>query len=159
MDQPACIKIVAVSDMHGYLPDNIPPCDLLLLAGDLTPVQNHGIQFQAEWLEGPFRSWLRRQPARKIVGIAGNHDFIFEHAADVVPTDLPWTYLQDSYLMWEGLKIWGTPWQPTFFDWAFNGNPEKLQRQWDLIPEDRLEWIMLAAVLLIVLGAAVWIFR
>ncbi len=130
------MKIVAMSDMHGQLPALVPACDLLLLAGDMTPVQDHGSGFQASWLEHEFRDWLHRQPARKIVGIAGNHDFIFEQAPDLVPRDLPWTYLQDSGLVWEGLKIWGTPWQPVFFDWAFNGNPEKLRRQWSLIPED-----------------------
>ena len=53
-----------------------------------------------------------------------------------MPADLPWTYLQDSGTEWEGLKIWGTPWQPWFFDWAFNGGPEDLKRQWALIPDD-----------------------
>ena len=48
---------------------------------------------------------------------------------------LPWTYLHDSGVEWEGLRVWGTPWQPWFFDWAFNGRPEQLQRQWALIPE------------------------
>ena len=31
--------------------------------------------------------------------------------------------------------------------------------EWDLIPGDKVEWIILASVLVIVLGAAVWIFR
>jgi Icc-related predicted phosphoesterase len=128
------MKIVAMSDMHGELPD-VPTCDLLLLAGDLTPVRDHTFMFQASWLDGEFRTWLKRQPARKIIGIAGNHDFIFERAPDLVPADLPWTYLQDSGTEWEGLKIWGTPWQPWFFDWAFNGGPEDLKRQWALIPD------------------------
>jgi predicted phosphodiesterase len=129
------MKIVAMSDMHGYLPAEVPECDLLLLAGDLTPVHDHDPLFQARWLRNEFREWLDRLPARKIVGVAGNHDFVFEQAADLVPRDLPWTYLQDSSIEWEGLKIWGTPWQPIFFDWAFNGDPAKLKRQWDLIPE------------------------
>ena len=128
------MKIVALSDLHGQLPRNVPACDLLLLAGDLTPVTNHGLNFQASWLDGEFRFWLKRQPARKIIGIAGNHDLVFEHAPEKVPRDLPWTYLQDSGITWEGLHIWGTPWQPWFWDWAFNGNPEQLQRQWALIP-------------------------
>jgi len=128
------MKIVAVSDMHGELPD-VAPCDLLLLAGDLAPVRDHSLMYQAAWLDGEFRTWLRRQPARKIIGIAGNHDFIFERAPDLVPADLAWTYLQDSGTEWEGVKIWGTPWQPWFFDWAFNGGPEDLKRQWALIPE------------------------
>ncbi|MCI0742983.1 MAG: metallophosphoesterase, partial [Gemmataceae bacterium] len=88
------------------------------------------------WLDGPFRSWLRRQPARKIIGIAGNHDLLFEREPHLVPRTLPWTYLQDSGARFEGWNIWGTPWQPWFFDWAFNGDPAKLKRQWDLIPDD-----------------------
>jgi Icc-related predicted phosphoesterase len=130
------MKIVAMSDMHGQLPDSVPACDLLILAGDLTPVWDHSLLFQANWLRREFRDWLSTQSARKIVGIAGNHDFIFEQAPDLIPRDLPWTYLQDSGTDWEGLKIWGTPWQPIFFDWAFNGDPEKLRRQWSLIPDD-----------------------
>jgi predicted phosphodiesterase len=130
------MKIVAMSDMHGLLPETVPACDLLLLAGDLAPVKNHGISFQADWLDWEFRYWLKRQPARKIVGIAGNHDFIFEQEPNRVPRGLQWTYLQDEGIEWEGLKIWGTPWQPWFCDWAFNGDPETLQRQWALIPDD-----------------------
>jgi predicted phosphodiesterase len=129
------MKVVALSDLHGQLPRRVPDCDLLLLAGDFTPVTNHALSFQRDWLDGDFRSWLQRVPARKIIGVAGNHDLIFEQAPDLVPRDLPWTYLQDSGITWEGLAIWGTPWQPWFWDWAFNGTPEQLQRQWELIPE------------------------
>jgi predicted phosphodiesterase len=130
------MKVVALSDTHGYLPEDLPACDLLLLAGDMTPVTNHRLSFQAEWLDGPFRAWLKRVPARKVIGVAGNHDLIFERAPELVPAGLPWTYLQDSGTEWEGWKIWGTPWQPWFFDWAFNAGPERLQRQWALIPDD-----------------------
>src|SRR2546423_393204 len=92
----APLRIVAMSDLHGYLPEAVPECDLLLLAGDVAPATNHGIPFQAGWLDQHFRRWLRRLPARKIVGIAGNHDLIFDHEPQRVPHDLPWTYLQDS---------------------------------------------------------------
>jgi predicted phosphodiesterase len=130
------MRIVALSDIHGYLPTYLPACDLLLLAGDLCPITDHSPSFQAWWLGGEFRSWLEQRQARKIVGIAGNHDFVFEQLPEIVPRDLPWTYLQDAGIEWEGLKIWGTPWQPWFLDWAFNADPAKLQRQWSLIPED-----------------------
>ena len=79
---------------------------------------------------------MRRLPARQIIGIAGNHDLIFEQAPELLPRDLPWIYLQDSGTTWEGLKIWGTPWQPWFFDWAFNGQPEQLRKIWAMIPDD-----------------------
>jgi Icc-related predicted phosphoesterase len=127
------LKIVAVSDLHGHLPA-IPECDLLLLAGDLTPVRNHRLPYQAEWLDTEFRAWLKAVPARKVIGVAGNHDFLFEQGPDRVPGDLPWTYLQDTGTTWEGLRIWGTPWQPWFYDWAFNLHEPDLVAKWALIP-------------------------
>lgn len=130
------LKIAALSDLHGCLPADMPECDLLLLGGDLTPLSNHNPVYQAEWLDTTFRYWLRQLPARKIIGIAGNHDFVFEQIPQLVPRDLPWTYLQDSGTVWEGWRIWGTPWQPWFFDWAFNGDERLLQRKWALIPRD-----------------------
>ena len=47
------------------------------------------------------------------------------------------TYLRDSAVTIEGIKLWGSPWQPWFFDWAFNlqRGPE-IARKWDLIPDD-----------------------
>ncbi len=129
------MRIVAIADQHGLLPE-IPPCDLLLIAGDICPVTNHGIEFQANWLDTAFRHWLQSLThVRHVVGVAGNHDFIFERAPELVPRDLPWTYLQDSLAEDAGLRIWGTPWQPWFFDWAFNGRPDELKEKWALMPD------------------------
>src|SRR4051794_40180178 len=128
------MKIAAVSDLHGLLPD-IPPCDLLLIGGDVCPLKDHKLRRQADWLDSDFRAWLTRVPARKIIGVAGNHDFVFQHEPAWVPRDLPWTYLQDSGCEWEGLRFWGTPWQPWFFDWAFNLHEPDLAPKWRLIPE------------------------
>ena len=97
---------------------------------------NHDLDFQAEWLDTEFRFWLKSLPARQIVFVAGNHDLVFEQAAFLVPKDLPAVYLQDSGFEWQGLKIWGTPWQPWFFDWAFNLREPELKAKWDLIPDD-----------------------
>jgi hypothetical protein len=52
-----------------------------------------------------------------------------------VPGDLPWTYLQDNGTIWDGLNIWGTPWQPWFFDWAFNLYEHDLAARWAMIPD------------------------
>ena len=86
------------------MPD-IPPCDLLLIGGDITPLHDHKLSFQAEWLDTVFRAWLENVPARKIFGVAGNHDFVFQHEPDWVPKDLAWNYLQDSGCEWEGLRF------------------------------------------------------
>jgi Icc-related predicted phosphoesterase len=128
------MKIVAVSDLHGTLPA-IPPCDLLLIAGDVCPVRDHRLSRQADWLDADFRRWLEASPARHIVGVAGNHDFIFEQCPDLVPGGLPWVYLQDSGATVEGLRVWGSPWQPRFFDWAFNLDEPDLAAKWQLIPD------------------------
>jgi len=112
------VRVAAVADLHGTLPD-VAPCDLLLLAGDLCPVVDHGEGRQAAWLDGPFRAWLDAAPAGAVVAIAGNHDFVFERAPELVPS-LPWTYLQDSAARVADVTLWGSPWTPWFYDWAFN---------------------------------------
>lgn len=127
------MRVVAVSDLHGMLPP-IPPCDLLLLAGDLCPLGNHRPAYQAEWLDTTFRRWLTGLPAGRVIGVAGNHDFVFEQRPDLVPADLPWVYLQDSGTTWHDLSVWGTPWQPRFFDWAFNLDEPELLQRWASIP-------------------------
>ena len=45
------------------------------------------------------------------------------------------TYLQDQGEMIEGLSIWGSPWQPWFYDWAFNlARGPQLAEKWAMIP-------------------------
>ena len=34
-----------------------------------------------------------------------------------------------------GLRIYGSPWQPRFLDWAFNLDEPDLARKWEQIPE------------------------
>jgi len=129
------VKVVAISDMHGELPRQLPACDLLLIAGDIVPLRNHSPFYQAQWLREEFGSWLEQQPAKHIVATWGNHDFIGERAPHLVPR-LPWTLLVDQAVELLGLKVYGTPWQPRFFDWAFNLDEPDLERRWQRIPPD-----------------------
>jgi Icc-related predicted phosphoesterase len=127
------VKIVAVSDLHGTLPE-IPPCDLLLVCGDICPLEDHSVGHQGKWLDTTFRHWLMGVPARKVIGVAGNHDWVFQTAASQVPRGLAWTYLEDSGCEWERLHFWGSPWQPQFCNWAFNLDEAGLARKWAQIP-------------------------
>lgn len=111
--------LAATSDLHGHLPA-VPTCDVLVVAGDIAPAHRHDVGFQARWLNTDFRRWLEAVPAKHIVGIAGNHDFVFERDPGRLPSDLPWTYLQDRGAVVGGLRVWGSPWTPWFYDWAFN---------------------------------------
>jgi Icc-related predicted phosphoesterase len=114
-------RIVATSDLHGHLP-SIPPCDLLILGGDICP--NGSPKDQQGWLDNPFRKWLDTVPAKEVVAIAGNHDFIFADKMDLVPKDLRWHYLQDNLIRLYNLTIYGSPWQLPFYG-VFN-MPDKL---------------------------------
>lgn len=130
------MKVVAVSDLHGYLPA-IEPCDLLILAGDLCPnfSGNHEKDRlrQAAWLASHLRPWLAENPVRQTVAIWGNHDFVGQRA-DLIPKGLNWVLLNDQGFEFQGLKIWGTPWTPTFFNWAFMQDEDALEKRWEKIP-------------------------
>lgn len=130
MDQKV---IYALSDMHGQLPD-VPECDLCLIAGDICPFWNHDIIFQSNWLHTTFRQWLESIPARKIVGIAGNHDLIFEELPALLPKNLPWVYLEDESYDFEGISIYGTPYQKRFGNWPFMRDEEELEVLWKDMP-------------------------
>jgi hypothetical protein len=51
-------------------------------------------------------------------------------------------YLEDGFMTLEypefsrPIKIYGTPWQPWFHDWAFNVARDKISPYWDKIPLD-----------------------
>ena len=128
------MKFACMSDMHGHLPEPLPECDAVLIAGDIC---NHGAYTrQLAWLDQDFRRWLNRIN-KPVFACAGNHDWpMYQVPQDVIRLKLPWTYLQDEFAMFNGLKIYGTPWQKKFYDWAFNLDEHQLMGKWNLIPDD-----------------------
>jgi Icc-related predicted phosphoesterase len=72
--------------------------------------------------------------------VAGNHDWLYEtnnRFARLLAANFNIKYLQDSSIVIEGLKIYGSPWQPRFYDWAFNLNRgAEIAEKWKLIPAD-----------------------
>lgn len=122
-------KICITSDLHGHLPE-IPDCDLLLLCGDYSPNPDS----ELAWLEKSFKPWINELSRRMtVVGCAGNHDIAFENMKQLIPK-MNWVYLEDSGFEFNGLKIWGSPHQPVFFNWAFNKEEHQLRKYWNLIP-------------------------
>ncbi len=109
--------IVCVSDLHEHLVD-VPACDLMLIAGDVSFALKGDLAAKQAFLAGEFRNWLERVPAAEIVLVAGNHDQSIERWG--LPDGLRCHYLRDDGIELCGLRIWGTPWQPWFYDWAFN---------------------------------------
>lgn len=114
------MKIACVSDTHTFGKQiEVPYADVLIHAGD------HTFNGRRAQVESAMR-WLSSLPHPHKVLVAGNHDFIFqEEKAGVIrrwikryhPT---LHYLQDSGIEIDGVKFYGSPWQPWFHDWAFN---------------------------------------
>ncbi len=127
------MKIDCISDLHGDFPE-LEGGDLLIVAGDLTA------RDRIDELSR-FKSWLSIQKYQKIVVVAGNHDGLIQKGLGIGPKST-WetkhlSYLQDSGTEFEGLKIWGSPWTPTFYDWHFmKERGEEIKKVWDLIPDD-----------------------
>jgi len=121
--------IDCISDLHGYQP-TLPGGDLLIVAGDLT-ARDKPHEYDH------FFKWLEYQKYKKIIYIAGNHDGLIEKNNIHLSTLHDIHYLFDSMTIFEGLKIWGSPWTPTFLNWHFMKNRgQEIKEKWDLIPDD-----------------------
>ncbi|MFX1294854.1 MAG: metallophosphatase domain-containing protein [Promethearchaeota archaeon] len=126
------LKFVCLADTHMRHNDiEVPDGDILLCAGDFT---SYGSKKDVK----AFNVFLNTLPHKYKVVIAGNHDFLFEKQPVLAQSLLTnCIYLQDSSVEIEEFLIYGTPWQPWFYDWAFNLPRGKLLKEkWNLIPED-----------------------
>lgn len=143
------MRITAISDTHGKhrtCEMDLPGGDLLIHAGDF---MNSGYDpMQAilffKWFDdiktydtkiliaGNHDRWMQSKP-KEAVGILANYETI--------------EYLEDQELVMynddprgdhpeENVRIYGSPWQPEFNNWAFNlpRNGEELRAKWDAIP-------------------------
>jgi len=128
------MRIVCLSDTH-CLQNNfkVPDGDVLVHAGDFCRTGD-------EREVHKFAKWIHGLPHRWKVVVAGNHDWLFQKQPELARAYLEpdVIYLQDSGCEIEGLKFWGSPWQPWFMDWAFNlpRRGQKLRDVWDKIPLD-----------------------
>jgi Icc-related predicted phosphoesterase len=134
------MKMTFISDTHGkheHLTSKaynniLGSGDCLIHAGDCTNVGKIG-----EIKD--FLDWFSNTNYTHKIFIAGNHDFGFEIVHDIAPEykEMGVHYLFDSEVIIDGIKFYGSPWQPEFYDWAFNlPRGEKLAEKWSMIPED-----------------------
>ena len=145
------LTITFISDTHGkhnLLNKDLPGGDILIHSGDF---MNGGYEFQ-EAID--FLEWFDKiNIYTDKIFIAGNHDRVFENIPPWVENNLPKyptiEYLQDeSWVDYydghngdtpeDNIRIYGSPWQPEFYNWAFNlpRNGEAMKAKWDAIPDN-----------------------
>ena len=137
------MRFVCISDTHGLhrsLASYLPEADGIIHAGDFTNVGKMEECISA-------LGWFNALPYKHRIIIAGNHDMFMDpdHADQpssisainaILPVAEGFHYLWNSGCEIEGIKFWGSPQQPAFFNWAFNvprGTPLRLH--WENIPE------------------------
>jgi Icc-related predicted phosphoesterase len=156
-------KITFISDTHGKhdqivttkslrhrngLPLDLPGGDILIHAGDF---MNSGWN-ETEATE--FFKWFDTIDNYDTkIFIAGNHDRIMENEPEWAQGMLTGyktiEYLEDEELAIyydgpngdmpeENIRIYGSPWQPEFYNWAFNlpRHNEQMKAKWDAIPNN-----------------------
>lgn len=121
------MKINAISDLHGNLPQ-IEPCDILLIAGDISPlrIQNR-YELMIDWMNEEFYPWIETLPCDKVVFIAGNHDFyLYCEGYDTITKDIiefglhdKLIYLENNSVNINGLVIYGTPMCEGPYGWPY----------------------------------------
>jgi Icc-related predicted phosphoesterase len=133
-------KITFISDTHNKhkhltskgMGNILGSGDILVHAGDSTSMgQKHEIN--------EFLKWFSNTDFEHKIFIAGNHDFGFEERTDIDQEfkDFGITYLFDNDITIDGIKFYGSPWQPEFHNWAFNlPRGEELAAKWEKIPDD-----------------------
>lgn len=127
--------ITFISDTHGrhkLMTNDLPGGDIIIHGGD---VSNKGLLTEIN----DFLEWFKELPYTHKIFIAGNHDFGFENIRHnyeygiSIPDNV--IYLFDNSVNIDGINIYGSPWQPRFYDWAFNLNRGyDIAQKWNIIP-------------------------
>lgn len=132
------MRLVCISDTHRTEPA-LPDGDVLIHAGDGT-YRGERHELRAWWY------YLQRQPHKHKIVIAGNHDISLDECMGrgdslywehVVRNDYGLTYLRESEVTIDGIRFWGSPVQPHFYNWAFQkARGDELARHWAQIPDN-----------------------
>lgn len=127
------MKITFISDTHGQHEQlMLPESDMIIHAGDIS---SRGLLSEVQ----QFIDWFSELPVKHKVFIVGNHDFLAEQEPDLFRSLIPdnLIYLENTAVEIEGIKIWGSPITPFFFNWAFNRQRgAEINKYWEAIPGD-----------------------
>lgn len=138
------MKITFISDTHNkhkQITSSLKGGDILIHAGDISSMgYEHEVTEFCKWFDS-----IDNYDTK--IFIAGNHDWGFqnnvEKISQIVNTYKTIDYLQDENMGVQVgdnpmVNIYGSPWQPEFYDWAFNlpKNGPGLMSKWQAIPDN-----------------------
>jgi Icc-related predicted phosphoesterase len=142
--------ITFISDTHNkhkQIESSLQGGEFLIHAGDISSMgYKHEIQQFCKWFNS-LTNYTHK------IFIAGNHDWGFQINANEISEILnsykTIDYLQDEMMTFyydgpngdfpdKTIRVYGTPWQPEFCNWAFNlpRNGVELLEKWNVIPEN-----------------------
>lgn len=131
-------RIWHISDTHTYhnlldVPDNI---DIVIFSGDCS---NPRDPYANEVEVRNFIEWYSKLNIKYKIFVAGNHDSSIDKGFitkdNFIQNNI--IYLENNFVEILGLKIWGSPYTPSFGEgWSFNMKRHKLHDLWATIPED-----------------------
>jgi len=158
-DNKKFVSVLCISDTHtkhNLIEQNfgeLPNADILIHGGDFTNVGKlEDIVSYDTWIQSLVQ---KRNKFKHSILIAGNHDVTLDfdyyhtigqprfHPSSKQDVELcrqsikNSIYLLDELYEIDGVKIYGSPWQPEFYNWAFNlPRGKAIMDKWNLIPKD-----------------------
>lgn len=121
------LSICALSDIHGVLLKDISKTDVVVICGDIIPLNfQRMINVSENWLLDEFKSWVQNLPCEKVIITPGNHDFYFAHYPKEIIKELfnknigeKLVLLIDELYEYKGVTFYGCPWCDGPNNWAF----------------------------------------
>lgn len=144
------MKIGALSDLHGFLPEIKEECDIYLICGDIIPLKiQRNIPQSNSWLKQEFSQWINDLPCEQVYMVGGNHDFalanIYQNQFEKnsilhTPTNGKLKLLDNessNFIDNDGnlYTIWGTPYCKIFGNWAYMYESETLEEAYSTMPK------------------------
>jgi len=132
-------RVTLISDTHqkhNLITNDLIGGDIIIHCGDIMTSGYHPTEIKH------FLEWFNKLDYTHKIFIAGNHDRFFENEPEKLKEILSEypdiTYLEDDFIIIDDIKIYGTPWQPEFYSWAFNLKRDGVDiiEKWNNIPED-----------------------
>lgn len=133
------MKLLHISDTHGFhkeLPDRVfNDIDVVIHSGDCSNWRDSARNYHEVF---DFLEWYKDVPVEHKIYVAGNHDTSIERRLINKRhfSDRGIVYLEHEVVEICDLKIFGSPYTPTFGEWSFMKSRETINRMWMTLPTD-----------------------